>query len=237
MPINTHKSPAKQKQFQNSLPCRKKVVFLRQNITVIMTQSIENIILNSIRKRGRGTIFFSSDFSKVGEKSAVLKALERMTAGGTIIRVARGIYCYPKIDKELGLGTLYPTYEEIAQAIAKRDKARIVPAGIYAMNRLGLSTQVPMNVVYLTDGSSRKVVINGNRGIQFNHVAPKNLAFQNQLALLINSALKEIGQDNITEEEKTRIKSLLSNESKDSVMQDVKLMPDWIASIIREAYE
>ena len=202
-----------------------------------MTQCIENIILNSIRKRGRGTIFFSSDFSKVGEKSAVLKALERMTAGGTIIRVARGIYCYPKIDKELGLGTLYPTYEEIAQAIAKRDKARIVPAGIYAMNRLGLSTQVPMNVVYLTDGSSRKVAINGNKGIQFKHVAPKNLAFQNQLAQLINSALKEIGQDNITEKDKTRIKSLLSNESKDSVMQDVKLMPDWIASIIREAYE
>ena len=202
-----------------------------------MTQSIENTILNVIRKRGIGTVFFSSDFSKIGEKSAILKALERMTSGGTIVRVARGIYCYPKIDKELGLGTLYPTYEEIAQAIAKRDKARIVPAGIYAMNRLGLSTQVSMNVVYLTDGSSRKVVINGNRGIQFNHVAPKNLAFQNQLALLINSALKEIGQDNITEEEKTRIKSLLSNESKDSVMQDVKLMPDWIASIIREAYE
>ena len=202
-----------------------------------MTQSIENTILNVIRKRGRGTVFFSSDFSKIGEKSAILKALERMTSGGTIVRVARGIYCYPKIDKELGLGTLYPTYEEIAQAIAKRDKARIVPAGIYAMNRLGLSTQVPMNVVYLTDGSSRKVVINGNRGIQFKHVAPKNLAFQNQLALLINSALKEIGQDNITEKDKTRIKSLLSNESKDSVMQDVKLMPDWIASIIREAYE
>ena len=202
-----------------------------------MTQSIENTILNSIKKRGRGTVFFSSDYSKVGEKSAVLKALERMAAGGTIVRVARGIYCYPKIDKELGFGTLYPTYEEIAQAIAKRDKARIVPAGIYAMNRLGLSTQVPMNVVYLTDGSSRKVAINGNKGIQFKHVAPKNLAFQNQLAQLINSALKEIGQDNITEKDKTRIKSLLSNESKDSVMQDVKLMPDWIASIIREAYE
>ncbi len=202
-----------------------------------MTQSIENTILNSIKKRGRGTVFFSSDYSKVGEKSAVLKALERMAAGGAIVRVARGIYCYPKIDKELGFGTLYPTYEEIAQAIAKRDKARIVPAGIYAMNRLGLSTQVPMNVVYLTDGSSRKVAINGNKGIQFKHVAPKNLAFQNQLAQLINSALKEIGQDNITEKDKTRIKSLLSNESKDNVMQDVKLMPDWIASIIREAYE
>ena len=219
------------------MSCRKKVLFLRQDITGIMTQSIENTIFNSIKKRGRGTVFFPSDFSRVGEKSAVLKALERMTTDGSIIRVARGIYCYPKIDKELGLGTLYPTYEEIAQAIAKRDKARIAPAGIYAMNHLGLSTQVPMNVVYLTDGSPRKVVINGNRGILFKHVAPKNLAFQNQLALLINSALKEIGQDNITEADKAQIKSLLSNESKDSVMQDIKLTSDWIASIIRESYE
>lgn len=202
-----------------------------------MAQSIENTILNSVQKRGRGSVFFPSNFSKIGEKSAVLKALERMTACGTIIRVARGIYCYPKIDKELGLGVLLPTYEEIAQAIAKRDKARIVPAGAYAMNRLGLSTQVPMNVVYLTDGTPRKVLINGNRGILFKHVSPRNLAFQNQLALLINSALKEIGQENITEEDKSRIKALVLKEPKDSILQDLKLMPDWIASIIREAYE
>ncbi len=182
-------------------------------------------------------MFFPSDFSKAGEKSAVLKALERMTADGTIIRVARGIYCYPKIDKELGLGVLYPTYEEIAQAIAKRDKARIVPAGVYAMNRLGLSTQVPMNVVYLTDGSPRKVSIDGNRGILFKHVSPRNLSFHNQLALLINSALKEMGRGKVSGEDEDRIKSLLRKEQKDSVLQDLKLMPDWIASIVREAYE
>lgn len=202
-----------------------------------MVQSIENIILGSVRKRGRGTVFFPSEFSKAGERSAVLKALERMTAEGIIIRVARGIYCYPKVDKELGLGVLSPTYEEIAQAIAKRDKARIVPAGIYAMNRLGLSTQVPMNVVYLTDGSPRKVIINGNRGILFKHVSPRNLAFQNRLALLINSALKEIGQKNVTDEDKNKIKSLVAKEPKEIILQDIKLMPDWIASIIRGAYE
>ena len=188
-------------------------------------------------KCGRGTVFFPSDFSKAGEKSAVLKALERMAADGTIIRVARGIYCYLKIDKELGLGVLSPTYEEIAQAIAKRDKARIVPAGVYAMNRLGLFTQVPMNVVYLTDGTSRKVSINGSRGILFKHVSPRNLAFHNQLALLINLAQKEMGQENVTDEDKNRIRTLLKSEPKDNVMQDINLMPDWIASIIREAYE
>ena len=202
-----------------------------------MAQSIENIILGSVRKRGKGTVFFPSEFSRAGERSAVLKALERMTAEGIIIRVARGIYCYPKVDKELGLGVLSPTYEEIAQAIAKRDKARIVPAGVYAMNRLGLSTQVPMNVVYLTDGSPRKVLINGNRGILFKHVSPRNLAFQNRLALLINSALKEIGQENVTDEDKSKIKSLVANEPKEIILQDIKLMPNWIASIIRGAYE
>lgn len=200
-------------------------------------QSIENKIIQSIAKRGRGTVFFPSDFAHIGSKSAILKALERLTAEGVVLRVARGIYCYPKIDKELGLGMLLPTFEEIAQAIARRDKANIVPAGAYALNRLGLSTQVPMNVIYLTDGTSRSVSISGNRGISFKHVSPKNLAFQNELTLLINSALKDLGQENVTEEQLSRIKTLLSNEHKDKMMADIKLMPDWIASIVRSAYE
>lgn len=65
------------------------------------------------------------------------------------------------VDKELGLGQLFPSYEDIAQVIAKRDKVRIFPAGALAQNMLGLSTQVPMNVVYLTDGSNRKVNVKG----------------------------------------------------------------------------
>ena len=73
--------------------------------------------------------------------------------------MARGIYCYPKIDTELGLGVIYPSFDDIAQAIAKRDKAKIVPAGAYAVNKLGLSTQVPMNAVFLTSGESRKIEI------------------------------------------------------------------------------
>lgn len=212
-------------------------IFLRQNNKQITVESIENIIIKSVSKCGRGTVFFPADFSKIGEKPAVLKALERMVTNGTILRIARGIYCYPKIEKKLGLGTLYPTYEDIAKAIAKRDRIRIIPAGTYAMNRLGLSTQVPMNVVYLTDGSSRKVKINGDKGIIFKHVAPKNLSFHNKLAMIVNAALKELGKDNITREQIIRIQELLLHEDKNSVYQDVKLMPDWIASIVRQTYE
>jgi len=160
-----------------------------------------------------------------------------MAAAGTIIRLARGIYCYPKIDKELGLGILYPSLDDIAQAVAKRDRARIVPTGIYALNVLGLSTQVQMNAVYLTDGTARQLKIGNGKGILFKHTAPKNLAFRSKMAMYVTFALKELGQNGITEEHKKRIHELLKGEEKEKVCADAALIPDWIMNIIAQAYE
>ena len=195
-------------------------------------QSIDDKIYNKVRKCGRGLIFSANDFANIGEPKSVLKALERMTNSGVIIRVTRGIYCYPKIDKVLGLGAIYPTFEEIAQYIAKRDKARIVPTGSYALNVLGLSTQVPANIVYLTDGSPRKITLKSGRGIKFIKTAPKNLAFKNRLAMLLTFALKEIGEGNVTEEHKQHIATLLKNEDKAAIEKDYSLMPNWIQLLI-----
>lgn len=200
-------------------------------------QSIDDKILARLRGRGRGHIFFSTDFVSLGESKSILKTLERLVNKGDIIRISRGIYCYPKVDKRWGLGVLRPTYDEIAQAIARRDKARIVPTGDQALNLLGLSEQVPMNAVYLTDGSARKIRLDGDRGILFRHTAPKNLAFSNNLAMLITFALKEIGADKVTAEQEKVIASLLQNETKDSVMADLALMPEWISLIVRRSYE
>lgn len=202
-----------------------------------MMQSIDDKVLKSLRGKGRGCIFFSTDFATLGESKSVLKALERLVNKGDIIRVSRGIYCYPKVDKRWGLGVLRPTYDEIAQAIARRDKARIAPTGDQALNMLGLSEQVPMNAVYLTDGSARMIRLDGDRGIRFRHTAPKNLAFSNNLAMLITFALKEIGVDKVTSKQEKAIVSLLQNETKESIMADLPLMPEWISLIVRRAYE
>ena len=200
-------------------------------------QSIDDKIYNKIKKCGRGMIFSSNDFTNFGEPKSVLKALERMANLGVIIRVTRGIYCYPKIDKVLGVGVIYPAFEEIAQYIAKRDKARIVPTGSYALNVLGLSTQVPANIVYLTDGSPRKITLKSGRGIKFIKTAPKNLAFKNRLAMLLTFALKEIGENNVTGEQKQYIANLLKNEDKSVIEKDYSLMPNWIQLLISKLYE
>ena len=199
--------------------------------------SIEDNILTAIQAKGRGSIFFPSDFTSYGEVKAVAKSLARLTAKGDIVRLARGIYSYPEIDTVLGLGVLMPSIEQIAETIARRDKARIVPTGIYAMNRFGLSTQVPMNVVYLTDGAPRKVNLGNGRSIQFKYTTPRNLAFTNPLAMLVTFALKEIGKDNVTEDIIKRIKSVLQKERKENILADEALMPAWIRNITRKAYE
>lgn len=201
------------------------------------SQNIENKILSTINRKRHGAILFASDFADMGERKTINKAFERIALSGKIVRIARGIYCKPKFDTEFGFGIIYPSVEDVAQAIAQRDKCRIVPTGDAALNKLGLSTQVPMNAVYLTDGTARKIKIYNGRGILFKRVVPKRLNFKSELIMLITFALQRLGQDNISEEQLNRIKQLLSNEPKERIASDLKSVPGWIRSIILKAYE
>lgn len=201
-----------------------------------MQENIGKRIVSNIKKCGRGSIFFPNSFVSYGDIKSVSKSLERLTNDAVIIRLANGIYLYPKIDKELGLGVLYPSVDEVALQVAKRDKAHIAPTGAYAMNLLGLSTQVPMNVVFLTDGSPRKIRLGNNKTITFKHTVPKNLAFVNKTAQLATFALKEIGQSSINEEHLKTLKHVFSAINEKSIEADYKLMPAWIRKIIKGFY-
>lgn len=202
--------------------------------SVMMTNKISSEIAGMVP----GKVFFPSDLAKVGMKSSnILKILERATNAGTILRLAQGIYYYPKTDDKYGLGIIYPSYEEVAERIAERDKVDIVPTGAYALNKLGFSTQVPMNIVYLTDGASKTIKMNNGSSIRFVHTAQKNLAYKNKLLQMLVFALKDIGKGNITEEQETRIRELLQNIPLEQISEDLGLMPAWIKEIILKQYE
>ncbi|MCX6272846.1 MAG: DUF6088 family protein [Bacteroidetes bacterium] len=195
-----------------------------------MTISTEKQILNRIKKAGRGVLFFIENFINYGSTEAVKKAVQRLTNSGELDRVAPGIYVRPQIDDIIGKTT--PSIDEIARAIAKRDKARIVPTGIYALNRLGLSTQVPMNVVYLTDGAARKIKI-GKLTITFKKVTPKNVATVGEISGLAIQALRTIGKENVTDEEIRKIQELLKKEKRTRLEHDIRLAPAWIREIMK----
>lgn len=195
-----------------------------------MNESVEIQILEKVKKARRGTLFFNENFITKGNADTVRKALERLVKAGDLVRIATGIYVRPEIDPVIGAVT--PGIDEIAKAIAKRDKARIIPTGVYALNRLGLSTQVPLNVVYLTDGAARKVKI-GKRAIIFKRTTPKNLAAVGEISKLVIQALRAIGKDNVTPEETEKIQELLRKENPVHLKLDYRMAPEWIRRIMQ----
>ncbi len=194
-----------------------------------MLKSIEKQILNKIRKARGGSLFFIKDFTTKANNDAVRKALERLVKSGKLQRSAAGIYFRPAKDPIIG--TLTPEIGTIAKAIARRDHARIVPTGTYALNQLGLSTQVPLNVVYLTDGAARKIKI-GNRTITFKKTAPKNLAAIGEIDRLVVQALRTIGKDKVASEEIEKLQQLLKKEKLSCLQHDIKTAPEWIRKIM-----
>jgi len=195
-----------------------------------MPESTEILIIKKIKKTKRGALFFIDNFATVASAKTVNKALERLVFSGELVRVAKGIYVRPAIDPVIGI--VLPSTEAIAKAIAKRDRARIVPTGTYALNLLGLSTQVPMNIVFLTDGVPRKINISG-RKIVFKKTAPKNVAAIGEISKLAIQALRTIGKTKVTPEEIAKIQDLLRKEKPARLKHDLFLAPAWIQEIIR----
>jgi predicted transcriptional regulator of viral defense system len=178
----------------------------------------------------KGEIFFIADFTELGNYEAVRKSLQRLAKDESVERIAKGIYLLPKTHERLGV--IYPHAEQIAKAIAKRDKARIIATGSTALNLLGLSTQIPMKVVFLTDGSARNIKV-GNQTIQFKKTNPKNLSIEHRLTNLIIQALKAIGENNLEQEQIDKIQTIIneSNE-RELIYQNLKNAPVWIQKTI-----
>jgi len=195
-------------------------------------KSIDDHIITKIKKARGGSLFFIEDFLHFGSSEAIRKALERLVNKGLISRISRGIYARLKTHEMFG--EIMPSAEEIAQAIAKRDKARIIPTGVLALNALGLSTQVPMKSVYLTDGSARTITM-GKRTIKFKKSSPRNLSAIGPISSLVIQALKEIGKDHVTDEEIEKVLKHLEKEESYRLAHDIKLAPEWIRIIMRKA--
>ncbi len=195
-------------------------------------QSVEKQIEKSIKGKPKGSLLFPEDFMRYGSSDAIRKSLDRLKNKLVILRVAHGVYVRPKTSKYIG--QLQPTAEEVAEGIAKRDHIRTLPTGTYALSALGLSTQVPMKIVMLTDGSPREIKV-GKRTIKFKKTTPKALLSKGKISRLVVQALKEIGNGKQTETEEKKIIELLKKEDPKDLQHDIRLAPVWIQKIMKKA--
>lgn len=199
-----------------------------------MPQSIESRILARVHKLGRGAVFVSAAFLDLGSREAIDIALHRLARKGTIRRLARGVYDFPKQHPVLGL--LSPSAEAVARALAGRDHTRLQPAGAYAANALGLSEQVPARAVFLTDGPSRTVKI-GPTTVQLRRTTARNMAAAGRLSGLLIQALRELGQEHVTPERREHLRRTIPIEKRRELLKDLRLAPAWMHPIFRELAE
>ena len=158
-------------------------------------------------------------------------ALTRLARKGVIRQLARGLYDYP-IDHP-SFGRIPPSADAIAKALAKRDASRLQPTGAYAANILGLSEQVPTRIVFLTDGSSRKVEV-GQQEVVLKRTTPRNMATAGRKSGTIIQALRHIGQRNVDDRVLTIIKRQLGEKERAQLQKDLHYAPRWVAEIMRQ---
>lgn len=197
-------------------------------------QAIDSRIFAVICSRGRGAVFVPADFLDIGSREAVDVALHRLVRQGTIRRLARGIYDFPK--EHPVLGPLTPSAEDIARAITGRDRTRFQPVGAYAANALGLSDQVPARAVFLTDGPARTVKV-GPTIIQLRRTTPKNMEAAGRLSGLLIQALRELGQEHVTQQQRDHLKRTIPAARRRELLKDLRLAPTWMHPIFRELAE
>lgn len=183
-------------------------------------------IRSTIDRNGPNRLYMVSDFAGLNNDALVTRALSRLEKEGVLVRISQGLYLHPVKNR---FGVLRPSVDEIAYAIAEKDRARIIPCGLTALNKLGLSTQVAMNAVYLTDATARELAV-GNRKIIFKRSAPRNFAYKTDLFPMIVAAMKELGKDGVTDEQIAIIKSAIEKYEgdDDEIKYDYSIAPQWI---------
>ena len=175
------------------------------------------------------SIFFRSDFPEYHTES-VGRVLSELTKEGRLLRIASGIYVKSRMTR---FGPVKPSVDKIVNAIAERDRVQVLPAGVVALNMLGLSTQVPMVYCYLTMGSARTIKFDGFKVILKRGV-PRNFAYKTRLIALLVQALKALGEGNVEDEERSQIAMLLANEpDREALERDVLRMPAWMKRMVK----
>jgi hypothetical protein len=194
-----------------------------------MIESISSQIEYKIKRSKPGQVIVPSDFKDLGTSTAIRKTLSRLVEQKVLVRMGQGVYVVPIHDKFFG--EVFPSMEEIAASLAEKEHVKIKPTGQYALNKIGLSNQVPMKMVFLTNGTKKNITI-GRSSIVFQPTTTKKLAMVGSISSLLFLGLEELDLNRLTESELEKIIALLKKEDQNNLKHDLKLAPARISDFV-----
>ena len=190
-----------------------------------------NQIRGNIAKAENGSVFVSTDFTDITDKKTVNMGLIRLADEGLIKKILFGVYYKPEFSKLLG-EAVAPSPNKVAHALARNFGWTIVPCGDTALNLLGLSTQVPSQWVYVSDGAYKEYTFD-NTTIKFKRTTNKEISKVSYKTALTIQALKALGKENITEQVILRLKKILTDEEKEKMLAESKSATSWVLELIK----
>ncbi|MEW5894932.1 MAG: DUF6088 family protein [Candidatus Omnitrophota bacterium] len=194
-------------------------------------KTIKNKLLKRVRGKGRAWVFSDKDFIDFGTRVSIRAALMDLVNQGKIRRVIRGLYDYPKYSKTLDQ-FLSPDVNQVAQALARKFGWRIQPSGDTALNLLGLSTQVPGKMIFLSDGPNRTYLI-GKTELVFEKTTLKNASLQGDKSVVVVQALTALKKDRVDDDVIKKIRSYLNERECEKVLRETRVVNGWIYDCIR----
>lgn len=192
--------------------------------------SIINQIEN-IMSENQGKIFSINDFYNLGTKNTIKSALYRLNEKNHITRLLDGLYIKPKYSKVLKEYS-YPDANEVAEKIADKFSWTIAPTGDTALNYTGLSTQVPNEYKYISDGAYREYLYRDKK-LVFKHTTNRNISAYSKKLSIIIQAIKALGKDNISEENIKKL-AIYSKGVKEDLKKDTLKLHFWIREVLEK---
>lgn len=194
--------------------------------------SEQRAIAELISRAKPGEIFVPSDFAEVGSADSVRKALSRLMKTGELERPMRGLYRKPRhstfLDKKVPASP-----DEIAEALARKFEWRIAPYGDTALNKLGVDSQVPSVIRYVSDGPYRTYQY-GPYTIEFRHTANRDLSRLSPVAATVVQALKALGKDGVTEDKLDIISARLDDSQMEKLASETRNATSWVRAAVKD---
>jgi hypothetical protein len=191
-------------------------------------------LLKRIRVHGRGWVFTPKDFLDLGARGSIDLTLRRLTQGKTIRRLAQGIYDFPRLHKKLGM--LAPSPDDVAAVLASKTGSRVQVSGARAANLLGLTDQVPGQVVYLTDGPPQRIKI-GALTIRLKAARPSRFPGTGTRAGLAIQAIRAVGRNADKDFIVRQLSRALDRDDKLQLVKLIQYAPAWSRDIIQRLQE
>ena len=190
-------------------------------------QTVAEKILSEAKTLPEGALISAKEFLHLGSRAAVDQALKRLKERKELMRLYQGVYVRPVKTR---FGTRAPAAEKVVECIAATRAETVVAHGAAAANSLGLTTQVPTKLVYLTSGKSRRLKL-GAQVVEMKHAPQWMLLPSHRAAGEAVRALAWIGEHRATEA-LTALKQRLPQSTVDELIALRPSLPAWMSKSI-----